>query len=83
MIFSTLGLWKAPWVLSMSIDRLHRHALQLRQAKLSFPSVYLMAGINTDEQVIQHKGRTVMTHLERLVFASSLVLNQKVYQYRI
>ncbi|KIM41745.1 hypothetical protein M413DRAFT_444991 [Hebeloma cylindrosporum] len=42
------------------------HALQLRQAKLSFPSVYLLAGVNSDEQVWSHKARTVMTHAERL-----------------
>ncbi|KAJ7353417.1 cholinephosphate cytidylyltransferase [Mycena albidolilacea] len=42
------------------------HALQLRQAKLSFPSVYLLVGVNSDEQVIEHKARGVMTHAERL-----------------
>ncbi|KAF5353215.1 hypothetical protein D9756_008053 [Leucocoprinus leucothites] len=42
------------------------HALQLRQAKLSFPSVYLMTGVNSDEQVHDHKGRTVMDHVERI-----------------
>ncbi|PPQ98681.1 hypothetical protein CVT24_003308 [Panaeolus cyanescens] len=42
------------------------HALQLRQAKLSFPSVYLLAGVNSDEQVWSHKARTVMSHAERL-----------------
>ncbi|CAA7262108.1 unnamed protein product [Cyclocybe aegerita] len=42
------------------------HALQLRQAKLSFPSVYLLVGVNSDEQVWSHKARTVMTHAERL-----------------
>ncbi|KAF9451355.1 hypothetical protein P691DRAFT_724353 [Macrolepiota fuliginosa MF-IS2] len=42
------------------------HALQLRQAKLSFPSVYLMAGVNSDEQVHQNKARTVMDHTERV-----------------
>ena len=63
------------------------HALQLRQAKLSFPSVppteegsseaeggnegewtpgvYLLAGVNSDEQCEEHKSRTVMTHAER------------------
>ncbi|KAF8901014.1 cholinephosphate cytidylyltransferase [Gymnopilus junonius] len=42
------------------------HALQLRQAKLSFPSVYLLVGVNSDEQVWSHKARTVMHHAERL-----------------
>ncbi|KDR78372.1 hypothetical protein GALMADRAFT_245524 [Galerina marginata CBS 339.88] len=42
------------------------HALQLRQAKLAFPSVYLLVGVNSDEQVWSHKARTVMHHAERL-----------------
>ncbi|KAF7345540.1 Choline-phosphate cytidylyltransferase 1 [Mycena venus] len=42
------------------------HALQLRQAKLSFLSVYLLVGVNSDEQVIEHKARGVMTHADRL-----------------
>ncbi|TFK37703.1 hypothetical protein BDQ12DRAFT_713465 [Crucibulum laeve] len=42
------------------------HALQLRQAKLSFPSVYLLVGVCSDELVVSHKARTVMTHAERL-----------------
>ncbi|KAJ7718597.1 cholinephosphate cytidylyltransferase [Mycena maculata] len=42
------------------------HALQLRQAKLSFPSVYLLVGVNSDEQVREHKARGIMTHAERL-----------------
>ncbi|KAK7029722.1 choline-phosphate cytidylyltransferase 1 [Favolaschia claudopus] len=42
------------------------HALQLRQAKLAFPSVYLLVGVNSDEQVIEHKARGIMTHAERL-----------------
>ncbi|KAH7882127.1 hypothetical protein F5I97DRAFT_421970 [Phlebopus sp. FC_14] len=41
------------------------HALQLRQAKLSFPNVYLLAGVNTDEDVQLNKARCVMSHLER------------------
>ncbi|KAJ8588590.1 hypothetical protein M405DRAFT_819453 [Rhizopogon salebrosus TDB-379] len=41
------------------------HALQLRQAKLSFPSVHLLVGVNSDEDVITNKARCVMTHAER------------------
>ncbi|GJE95740.1 phosphocholine cytidylyltransferase domain-containing protein [Phanerochaete sordida] len=54
------------------------HALQLRQAKLAFPSVppesgegewtpgvYLLVGVNSDEQCESNKNRTVMTHAER------------------
>jgi choline-phosphate cytidylyltransferase len=41
------------------------HALQLRQAKLSFPSVYLLVGVCSDELVKQHKFRSIMTHAER------------------
>lgn len=44
------------------------HALQLRQAKLAFPSVYLLAGVNSDEQVREHKAPTVMSHAERSAF---------------
>jgi choline-phosphate cytidylyltransferase len=42
-----------------------RHALQLRQAKLSFPSVHLIVGVCSDKLVYEHKSRTVMTHAER------------------
>ncbi|KAJ1301662.1 hypothetical protein OPQ81_008902 [Rhizoctonia solani] len=41
------------------------HALQLRQAKLSFPSVHLIVGVCSDALVQQHKAPTVMTHTER------------------
>ncbi|EJD04957.1 uncharacterized protein FOMMEDRAFT_18648 [Fomitiporia mediterranea MF3/22] len=41
------------------------HALQLRQGKHAFPSVYLLVGVNSDELVQKHKSRTVMTHAER------------------
>ena len=64
---------------------IHRHALMLRQAKLSFPSpvaetptvpatlrdlssisgVYLLAGVHSDTQCLEHKARTVMSHAER------------------
>ncbi|RDB23848.1 Choline-phosphate cytidylyltransferase 1 [Hypsizygus marmoreus] len=42
------------------------HALQLRQAKLSFPSVYLLVGVCSDELVRTHKAQGIMTHAERL-----------------
>ncbi|KAF9028038.1 hypothetical protein BDZ89DRAFT_1133853 [Hymenopellis radicata] len=42
------------------------HALQLRQAKLSFPSVFLLVGVCSDELVKLHKARSIMTHAERL-----------------
>ncbi|KAJ3789365.1 cholinephosphate cytidylyltransferase [Lentinula aff. detonsa] len=42
------------------------HALQLRQAKLSFPSVYLLVGVCSDELVIAHKAKSIMSHAERL-----------------
>lgn len=41
------------------------HALQLRQAKLSFPNVYLLVGVNSDEDVYSNKARCVMNHAER------------------
>jgi len=41
------------------------HALQLRQAKMSFPSVYLLIGVCSDELVQEHKARTVLNHAER------------------
>ena len=55
------------------------HALQLRQAKLAFPDVpaegggvgtpgvYLLAGVNSDEDCEHHKNQPVMTHAERCV----------------
>lgn len=48
------------------------HALQLRQAKLSFPSVYLLVGVNSDDQVWAHKARTVMIHAERCAYIHSI-----------
>lgn len=44
----------------------NRHALQLRQAKLSFPSVHLLVGVPNDELCKAHKARTVLSHFERL-----------------
>ncbi|KZO91777.1 hypothetical protein CALVIDRAFT_488624 [Calocera viscosa TUFC12733] len=41
------------------------HALQLRQAKLSFPSVYLLVGVCSDTLVNQHKSPACMNHAER------------------
>ncbi|KAI0277875.1 hypothetical protein BGY98DRAFT_977120 [Russula aff. rugulosa BPL654] len=41
------------------------HSLQLRQAKLSFPNVYLLVGVSSDEQVKEHKFKCVMDHTER------------------
>ncbi|THH17485.1 hypothetical protein EW146_g3336 [Bondarzewia mesenterica] len=41
------------------------HALQLRQAKMSFPDVYLLVGVNSDEQVKEHKFSCIMSHAER------------------
>ncbi|KAF8599794.1 hypothetical protein BDV93DRAFT_497425 [Ceratobasidium sp. AG-I] len=41
------------------------HALQLRQAKLAFPTVHLIVGVCSDLLVAQHKAPTVMTHVER------------------
>ncbi|KAK0476100.1 cholinephosphate cytidylyltransferase [Armillaria novae-zelandiae] len=42
------------------------HALQLRQAKLAFPSVHLLVGVCSDELVKAHKARSIMVHAERL-----------------
>ncbi|KAK0236959.1 cholinephosphate cytidylyltransferase [Armillaria nabsnona] len=42
------------------------HALQLRQAKLAFPSVHLLVGVCSDELVKAHKARSIMIHAERL-----------------
>jgi len=41
------------------------HALQLRQAKLSFPQVKLLVGVCSDKLVAEHKANTLMTHAER------------------
>lgn len=52
------------------------HALQLRQAKLSFPSVYLLVGVNSDELVRSNKAQGIMTHAERSVPLFPLMCNQ-------
>ncbi|WVN88476.1 uncharacterized protein L203_103687 [Cryptococcus depauperatus CBS 7841] len=41
------------------------HALQLRQAKLSFPQVHLIVGVCSDTLCAQHKSAPAMTHAER------------------
>jgi len=41
------------------------HALQLRQAKLSFQSTRLLVGVCSDELVREHKADPVMNHQER------------------
>jgi choline-phosphate cytidylyltransferase len=41
------------------------HALQLRQAKLSFPNVYLLVGVCSDSLVEEHKAHCIMNHAER------------------
>ncbi|WWD22761.1 hypothetical protein CI109_107254 [Kwoniella shandongensis] len=41
------------------------HALQLRQAKLSFPQVHLIVGVCSDELCASHKSAPAMTHAER------------------
>lgn len=72
-ICSTLGAWIL--ILSPTPKELNetcRHALQLRQAKLSFNDVHLLVGVNSDEQVQQHKARTVMNHAERSVHLCSI-----------
>ena len=41
------------------------HALQLRQAKLSFENVHLLVGVCSDDLCAEHKSAPAMTHAER------------------
>jgi len=43
----------------------HSHALQLRQAKLSFPSVHLIVGVVSSDLCAEHKNRPLMHSKER------------------
>ncbi len=42
-----------------------RHALQFRQAKLSFPSVHLMVGVFSDSVCEHHGTEVTLPHVER------------------
>lgn len=44
---------------------MHSHALQLRQAKLSFPAVQLLVGVFSDDTCAQNGIVTTVPHLER------------------
>lgn len=59
------------WIMELTISGLFisnppSHALQLRQAKLSLPSVHLLVGVPSDELCTANKARTVLSHFERL-----------------
>ncbi|PWZ02951.1 hypothetical protein BCV70DRAFT_145894, partial [Testicularia cyperi] len=43
----------------------YAHALQLRQAKLSFPSVHLIVGVVSSYSCAKHKNKPVLTSAER------------------
>lgn len=43
-----------------------RHALQLRQAKLAFPSVYLIVGVFSDDLLHQNNAKATWPDVERL-----------------
>ena len=43
----------------------YAHALQLRQAKLSFENVTLLVGVCSDETVAEHKNQPVLNSAER------------------
>jgi choline-phosphate cytidylyltransferase len=51
--------------LSVRIAKRCRHALQLRQAKLSFPYVHLLVGVVSDQLCADFKSAPAMTHAER------------------
>ncbi|CAJ0963294.1 unnamed protein product, partial [Mesorhabditis belari] len=62
------------------------HVEVLRQAKQAFPDVFLVVGVNTDEDVIKYKGgRTVMSFEERrravleCKYVDEVVENQPFY----
>lgn len=66
MIYFTLGEYiveRTLFVLRLIVR--FRHALQLRQAKLAFPNVYLLVGVCSDELVEEHKSHSIMNHAER------------------
>lgn len=73
MIYFTSGISFPPFLCN-EINLQASHALQLRQAKLSFPSVHLLVGVNSDEDVVTHKARCVMTHAER--YGNPVIHNQ-------
>lgn len=62
---STSGEWEGFNGQYSYSQMLFRHALQLRQAKLSFPSVQLLVGVFSDDICAQHGASTRTSHLER------------------
>lgn len=44
----------------------YRHALQLRQAKLAFPSVYLIVGVFSDDLLHQNNTKAAWPDVERM-----------------